>query len=356
MSKSNFKTLVSSLEQSGVEINHESLTEATDKGALKSIIIRVVSVLGSLLGLGLFIGFIALISADLFRNQAVLTGIGIAFLVGAFFFNRSKDSAITDSIAVSLYIIGHSFLIYGLTGDSNIGGYIALATSIITLCVYNNQIISFLSTLGVLISIHVVMFSLHIENFYYIYLAFVLLFAVYLFWQEQQIRTQNNILRERYLPVFTAFFCYTLVMGIIASTEDYGYYYFSEYSAVRVFLLLVILGLILATVYLLLDKMKVTQLNTKIIVYLFALVFTVLIAFNYPAFGIAFLFLLWSFKQQFKAGIALSIATFIWAMGMFYYDLGLTLLEKSISMMIVGVVFLGVYYLIQKKGAGYDKV
>lgn len=108
--------------------------------------------------------------------------------------------------------------------------------------------------------------------------------------------------------------------------------------------------------HLLLDKMKVTQLNTKIIVYLFALVFTVLIAFNYPAFGIAFLFLLWSFKQQFKVGIALSIATFIWAMAMFYYDLGLTLLEKSISMMLVGGVFLGVYYLIQKKGTGYDKV
>ncbi|MGL4584487.1 MAG: DUF4401 domain-containing protein [Flavobacterium sp.] len=43
-------------------------------------------------------------------------------------------------------------------------------------------------------------------------------------------------------------------------------------------------------------------------------------------------------------------------MGMFYYDLGVSLLAKSISLMIVGALFLAIYYLIQKKGEKHDNI
>ncbi len=348
MNSNQFKDIVTSLIQKGVEVEQDALQVAQSKLALKSIIIRVISVIGSLIGLGLFMGFIALISSDLFSNNTFLSIMGLLFLVGSFALNRSKDSAVTDSIAVSLFIIGYAFLVFGLAEATDLAGLIMLITGGITLLLYNNQIIAFLSSLCVLVSIHVILFQLEIETFYHIYLAIVLLFTVYLFWQEQGLRTINKLIRDRYLAVFTASFCYTLVMGIIASTMKYGYYYFSEYRGVHLFLVITILALVVATVYLVLNKMKVTQVSIKVMAYGLVLIFNVLVAFNYPAFGIAFLLMLWSFKRQYKVGFALSIATLIWAMGMFYYDLGIFLLEKSLSMMTIGVLFLGIYYLIQK--------
>lgn len=356
MNNSQFKDFISSIEQTGVEVNHEALNTAKDKLAVKSIIIRVISILGSLLGLGLFVGFIAVVASNIFEQSIALITLGAFFLGLAFLVNKSKDSAITDSIAVSIYIIGYAFLTFGLSNDGKLIGYSMLGVGLITLFIYNNQVISFLSSLFVLIGIHVIMFNLEITRFYYLYLTIILVVTTYLFWQEQKLRTLSNFIGKRYLPIFTSFFSYTVVMGIISSTEHYGYYYFSEYRGIRIVLILVLLALILLTVHQVLNKIKVTQPIIKGIAYLIIIVFNVLVAYYYPAFGIAFLFILWSFKRQFKAGFVICIATFIWAMGMFYYDLGITLLAKSISLMIVGVLFLAIYYLIQKKGERHESI
>ncbi|MDM1374268.1 DUF4401 domain-containing protein [Myroides marinus] len=356
MSNNLFKDLVSSVEQAGVEVNHEALQVAKDKLAMKSIIIRVISILGSLLGLGLFIGFIALAASDIFQEAIAFILMGVLFLGGAFALNRSNDGAITVSIAVSLYIIGYAFLSYGLSNDGHLMGYSMFVIALITLFLYNNHIISFLSSLSILVAIHFIMFDLDIQTFYYIYLAIVLAATTYLFWQEQRLRTMDNLIGHRYLPIFAALFTYTLVTGIISSTQQFGYYYFSEFRGVRLFFITVLVAALLFTVHLVLDKMKVSKLPIQIATYLLVIIFNVLVAYYYPAFGIACLFILWGFMRQFKAGFAVGIATLVWAMGMFYYDLGVSLLAKSISLMIVGALFLAIYYLIQKKGEKYDNI
>ncbi|AJH14912.1 DUF4401 domain-containing protein [Myroides profundi] len=348
MSNSVFKNLVSTLLQEGVEIDQQALSIAKDKVALKSIIIRVISVMGSLLGLALFIGFIAMVASDFFNNNTAFIIMGLLFLGGAYALNRSKDSAITDSLVVSFYIIGYAFMTYGFGDMFNQMELVGLFFSLLTLFLFNNQIVSFISSVGTLIALQYVLYKFDITPFYYIYLALVVVLTTYLFWQEQKVRTTITWISKKYLPIFTACFLYTITTASLLRNQAFSYHSIELFSSMRFVFVITVLALIIATVYLIIQKMKITNSTVKVAIYLIVILFNVLITLNYVVFGITFLYMLWSFMRQYKVGFALSIATLIWAMGMFYYDLGISLLEKSLSMMTIGVLFLGVYYLIQK--------
>ncbi|ALU27224.1 MULTISPECIES: DUF4401 domain-containing protein [Myroides] len=348
MNSNQFKDIVTSLIQKGVEVEQDALQVAQSKLALKSIIIRVISVIGSLIGLGLFMGFIALISSDLFSNNTFLSIMGLLFLVGSFALNRSKDSAVTDSLVVSFYIIGYAFMTYGFGDMFNQMELVGLFFSLLTLFLFNNQIVSFISSVGTLIALQYVLYKFDITPFYYIYLALVVVLTTYLFWQEQKVRTAITWLSKKYLPIFTACFLYTITTASLLRSQAFSYHNIELFSSMRFVFVITVLALIIATVYLIIQKMKIINPTVKAAVYLVVILFNVLITLNYVVFGITFLYMLWSFMRQYKVGFGISIVGLVFSMIMYYYDLGISLLEKSLSMMGIGVLFLGIYYLIQK--------
>jgi len=56
-----------------------------------------------------------------------------------------------------------------------------------------------------------------------------------------------------------------------------------------------------------------------------------------------------SFYSGHRAGIAIGAMALVYFVILFYYDLHLTLLTKSVILMVNGALFLGGYFLIHKK-------
>lgn len=346
--------VITSLESQGVVIDKEKLGELQNAQSVKTVFIKVISVLGGLLGMSMFLGFLFLVFERSLSEQVPLFIISILLLGATYGINKSDVSAIKDGLAISTFISGFALfetaVAVGTYGnvDSTLA-LVGLVLSIISLLVYRNQIITFLATAGVFISISFLIVIKEVYVLSPVYMSFLILFSVFLFYKEEVIRSKNTLLNQLYSPVFTATFCYTLVMSIMGSTMTF-FNFFNTYSVVsRWILTVVLIATTIFTIHLVLNKLKISSMITRVVAFLLVSVFLYLVGFRYPAFAVSVLFVLWSFKTQFKIGFVLSISALIWSMGMYYYNLEITLLSKSISLMLSGVFFLAIYWLIHKK-------
>ncbi len=346
--------VITRLESQGVVIDKDKLGELQNAQSIKTIFIKVISVLGGLLGMSMFLGFLFLLLSPSHSENIPLFVISILLLGVTYVINKSSTVAIKDGLAVSTFISGFVLFEFaiGLGEYESVDSVLALVgllLSIISLVVYRNQIITFLAMAGVLISINCLIVFKEAYLMLPYFMCLLILLSVYLFYREEIIRGRSALLNQLYTPIFTATFCYTLFMSIMGSTMRY-YQYFNAYSVVSKWALIVVLiATTIFTLHLVLNKLQITSLVTRVIAYALVSVFLYLIGFGYPAFAVSVLFLLWSFKTQYKVGFVVSISALIWSMGMFYYDLSITLLSKSISLMLSGVFFLAIYWLIHKK-------
>jgi uncharacterized membrane protein len=75
-----------------------------------------------------------------------------------------------------------------------------------------------------------------------------------------------------------------------------------------------------------------------------------------PAIAGALLIILLAFMVNHKTGFAVGIISFIYFVSQFYYDLGYTLLLKSILMFSTGVLFMLIYLFTYKKLHANEKI
>lgn len=348
------KQVINTLESQGVVIDKEKLGELQSAQSVKTVFIKVISVFGGLLGMSMFLGFLFMLFEQSLSEQVPLFIISILLLAATYVINKSNVSAIKDGLAISTFISGFALFETAIgVGDYGRSDFnlaiVGLVLSVTSLVVYRNQIITFLATAGVFISVN---FLIVINSVYVLlpfYMSLLILFSVCLFYKEEVIRGKNSLLNQLYSPVFTATFCFTLFMSIMGSTMRFFHYFNSTSLVSRWILSVVLIATTIFTLHLVLNKLQISSLVTRIIAYVLVSVFLYLVGFNYPAFAVSVLFVLWSFKTQYKVGFVLSISALIWSMGMYYYDLTITLLSKSISLMLSGVFFLAIYWLIHKK-------
>lgn len=345
--------VINNLESQGVVIDKEKFVELQHTNSVKTVFIKVIAVIGGLLGMTMFMGFLFMLFERNLSEGLPLFIVSVILFGATYFINKSNASAIKDGLAVATFISGFALFETAIAvGDyakvDVIIALVGLILSVISLFVYRNQIITFLASAGVLISINCLLVFKGLYVVLPIYMSLIILFTVYLFYKEEVIRCKNTLMSQLYTPVFTATFCYTLFMSVMGSTMRYFHYFNAVSVTSRVVLILVLIASTVLTVHLMMQKLQIISVVTKGIIYALLLFFLYFVGFDYPAFSVSVLFILWSFKTQYKVGFVLSVFALIWSMGMFYYDLRITLLTKSISLMLSGIFFLAMYWLIQK--------
>ena len=104
--------------------------------------------------------------------------------------------------------------------------------------------------------------------------------------------------------------------------------------------------------------LKVMQIETKKRIWILAVSAVLLIPFSYmiPIAFIALLYVVCSFYSSYKTGFVLSVVSFIYSLMYFYYDMHVTLLEKSMALIVPGVVILLIYLFIRKKLEFHEEV
>lgn len=341
--------LLNELEQKGIQVETEKFKKMYFQQNVRTVFIKIISVLSGFLALGMLSVFLGI--TGILDNEYVLFIMGVILLIVSYVIMRNKDNAISDGLCISVYITGFFAVIASVAIFSDMDNewiYFILFLSILGLCMFKNRIIIFLNSLGIYISVHWIIISNHVNSLFYIYLLLLVAFSVFLLRNESKIRTLNQTFNLYYPSLLTASFVYSLLMSIISSTDIFSSYYRTDSRVTLYVLMIGFLIISLFAIHMVLQKLKIKSILIKACTYLTIVTFLYLLGFYYPAFAVGFIYALWAFQNQFKIGLILAACTFLWSVGMYYYDLNITLHSKSVSLMLSGGLFLGIYWVIHK--------
>ncbi|TDS59608.1 DUF4401 domain-containing protein [Myroides indicus] len=353
--KNEWDFLLDKLKCNGIQVDTFQFEKEILSWNLRTVFVKTIAVLGGFLAMGMLSVFLGI--TGILDNEYVMLALGGILLIISYVIMKNKDNAISDGLSVSIYITGFfavvaSIAIFNDMMDDLV--YFILFLCILGLSMFKNSIVVFLNCIGVYGSLHWIVVSNQVNYLFCFYLLFLVSFCVFLFWNEIKIRTANKQLNFYYSPVLTASFIYSLGMGIISSTDIFFSYYQTDIRIMPYILLAGLLVITLFTIYFILKYLKISDLFSKISVCIAVAVF-ILLWGHYPAFSVGLIFALWSFQNQFKAGFIMAICTFVWSMGLYYYDLNITLLGKSLYLILTGVLFLLIYWIVHKNRNKYEK-
>lgn len=339
-------------------LDEERFLHLDRKRPIKTTVIMCLVFMGSVLGTASFIGFLGLaLERGVFDALWVF---GVLFLGLSLFLLQKAKSASTEALATSFYFNGFASLLIAFAErridvSDRFSYEIILFVSvlcIVSIALFKSRLIVWLASVSFLCALHaflVIKGSFQgITVFFLILLVALLLFNYY----EIKIRAISIRISELVVPIRSALFYYVIALSIIRSTLLWSEY-FNVTSKFYSYLLTI--GLMLAmifTVYMILKRMQVQSTWIKIA---FCLLGIAVVWFSYPACSVGLILAMWAFRDKKYSELVIGSLVFIWAISLYYYDLSITLLNKSLILMATGVVFLGLFLLV-KKGGKYDEI
>lgn len=310
-----------------------------------SVVIKILSVIGSLMATLAFLGFLFL--TGIYNSEAGLVVLGIIFIVGAIILNRKSDKLVLDTFTISLYIIGGLLMITGFFEykvDENIVALIVMFITLITLYFSQNYVLSFVSF--TIFNISLVSLLVFLNNSYqliHLYAIAITFFLLFVFLYEAKIIRYSKKISRLYKPVLAStVIIYLIVLGYYATSKIFrnpidNAWFFS--------IVLFIINLFVVSK--IIDVLRFRQKTVILIAFIFATLILGIMAFSPAVLGVMLLILL-SFYINNKMGFILGIISFIYFIGQFYYNLEYSLLIKSILLISSGLLFLGLYFVTLK--------
>jgi uncharacterized membrane protein len=305
-----------------------------------SIAIKILSIVGGFIATLAFLGFLLL--AGLNNSEIGLLLTGIFFIAISIILNRKSDKLIMDTFSISTYIIGVFLIVFGLGEmhvDENIVAILIMIIAISSLILTQNYILSFISIL--VISSSLLMLLVFLNNtpkMIHLYSILITLAMTYVFLYEAQIITWSKKLSRLYNPLrIGLIISFIFSLGYFGTKKIHGMP--ADFEWFFSLILFVILVYVISKI---LEVLKITSINTKIVVYVLSSIILVVTAFS-PAILGSILLILLSFYVNYKFGLALGIIALIYFVGQYYYDLHFTLLTKSIMLFISGLLFIALY-------------
>lgn len=328
-----------------VEYDEEAIAAAFHNNEKQSLAIKVLSVLGGFLASFAFIGFLLIIG--LYNSGIGLLIFGALFIAGTIWVTKEVNKSIFATAGVSCFIVGFvliAFGLYELKMAENTISVVFIFIALLSLCVVQDYILSFVSVLIINGSILILATSNNSYSIIHIYVAALTVAVTYLFLKEAKVVTVSTALSKLYSPlriglIFSFFSGLTLlsVKGILSSMPGYTW--------------LPSVVIISAIIYLLPYLFSVLNINNtghKWGICAFS-VLVLLPTVLSPAISGALLVILLCFLVNYKTGLVVGLLGFIYAISQYYYDLNFTLLTKSVLLFCSGILFIALYWFTYKK-------
>ncbi len=312
------------------------------------IAIRVLVILGTLLSAVLIVSI--LFSFGIYDSEIAMLVTGIAGLLAGMWIHLKRQSDVTDTISISLILMGYASIAFAL-GEWKIDtGLICGSLIVISVACFifsKNFILPFLSVVSACIYLFIWVQAKCPPVFIpllYSALAVALL-PVYLFegnlldllrkkgYQYQPLRLGLLASVLAGLYIFSPFF--------LRGLQEFPFKHYQLYFSVPVSLIC------LSAVACLLRETRFAPGSWKIAIFLIIVLVLGLTLFA-PAIGLSLYLLVITFYNAHKTGTVISIVSLCFAIGLYYYDLHFSLLVKSLLLMLPGLVFLAGYWLITR--------
>lgn len=336
------------------ECDEEAVFEAyrTLEENQSSLAIKILSIFGGFIAMLAFGGFLAI--AGLMNDTVNFLVLGVGFIITAIVLNKIYDKIIIDTFSVSIYILGFVLLAFGLFEMKMDETMIAIIISLFalsSLIISQNFIISFISILTISSSFLFIIIYNDVYNLVHLYIAIHTLFLTYLLLNEAKIISYNNMLSQLYDPLRIG-----LIIALLFGLVTVGKRFIIPISQSHIWLSSIVM--ILVILYLVNIMLKINEINTsesQAKIYTLSAIILLSTIFS-PAISGAIVIILLSFLVNYKTGLAIGIISLIYFISQFYYDLGLTLLTKSIILMLSGILFLVCYFLTTKNLITHEEI
>ncbi len=311
-----------------------------------SLAIKLLSIAGGLLATLTFLGF--LLIAGLYNSEVGLIAVGSIFIGAAILLNITYSKLIIDTISISAYAVGLSLISFGLISlnmDVNAVSILMIILSLVVIFVAKSYILSFISVLTISGSFIALITNNFTYDFIHIYNGIVLLLLTYVFLHEAKLLANNRLFSKLYDPVRIGLII-SFVIGLalvgkkgMFNNDNTSYMWQSSIITIPI------------TFYIISKILKVLGLtDTKSLITVYVLSALVLIPTALsPGISGALIIVLLSFFVNYKTGLVIGMVSFIYFISQYYYDLNLTLLVKSIVLIVSGMLFLLFYYFYNKK-------
>ena len=327
------------------ELNEQAVLAALDDGESDNLAIKVLIILGGILATLFFLVFLFLVGIYEHRTAMLVLGlvmVGVSTLV-----NRQYNKVIVWTISVSFYLLGFGFIGWSLIELDRSEDFVSLTVfllALLSLLLTPGYLLSFVAVLMANGSLLMLLMNEYREHYILVLIPLQAWLLAFWYYNEAGILTARNFVSRIYYPVRTGTvfaFMTTLIFigkrGILPFSN-------TTYWLTSVF----IFGAILYVLYNLLQALGVRSLIRKWSIY--AVVTCVLLPTIYaPAISSSFLLILLAFHVNHKTGTAVGIIGLIYFISQYYYDLEFTLLTKSVLLFTSGVLFLVLFYFLNKK-------
>ncbi len=327
--------------------DHEAIQKELEmqSSQFSNLAVKILSVIGGLLGSLFFLGFLMLFGFQ--DTPFVALVMGVILVVVAVGIDRNETSVLFDTISIANFLIGGFLIGFGLVEELNGSENLLILIAMVV------ALISFFFAKGFMLRLTCVLIfngswlALILENSinsaFHLQIIFLLASFIYLSFFEGKLISKNVFWNLIYQPLHAGFLLsFSFALILLANSWKMEVYFFNGWiSSIAIFLAN------LFVVFKILEGLKLSDKKDRIWIYGLS-VFVFLPTFLMPSIGGAILVLLTSYHIGHRAGTALGMVGLVYFGMQFYYDLNLTLLIKSIILMISGVVFLSAYYFYHK--------
>lgn len=335
-----------------VDENALETAVSEDRYSASGVAVWLLSIVGGLLGAITFLSFITM--SGLNKSNFGMTLTGLLLIALSLLIKRIYNKPLTDTIGITFFGLG--FILFGIgLGrygiDQNLIPAALMATGFLALLLVQHFVFSLVS----LLIIHVGALNLlHSNKFYdgmYIYMILLALALWYTCKAEAQILRAWPICRRIYLPlrlaVLMAFLSVLIWSGIKDNIPVTG----SLLSPAALFLGLMVLMIFSKVI----NVLNISRMNVKITVYTISLI-VVFCCFKAPAIIGSMLAVLLCFFINFRSGTVLSLISLAAVVARYFYDINLSLPQKSGLLLLVGLVFILFYIFTNKFWKADEKV
>ena len=353
MEKQALNSLLTTLEGEGVVLDREKIeTEAMSDAALYSnLAVKILSIFGGLIGSFFLVLF--LLVFGLYDSEVGLILLGGILFGGAVMMSKVEASIFFDTINISMWLVGIGMLGFGLAeilGDESVA-LVMILLGTITFFLTERFLLRFLS--GLLICASMVVFIMENDWFNLIHIVVIgtVLKMTYLHLYESELISKNKFFNTSYAPLRLALvfsligLLFLIGKGGRMNDLEFGYIWISS---------VVIIGSNLFSINKIMDRLNIEQ-GKKVLVMVLATIIFLPTIFS-PFISGAILILILNYHIGHRTGIVIGVIVLIYSVSQYYYDLNLTLLQKSGVLVLSGVLFLVAYFIFNKKIVSHEEI
>ena len=315
------------------------------------ITLKILSVIGGLIASSMLSGFF--VSSGLLETPPALMVSGILFIGGALWMNRKADHLVLDTFSISVFLLGFAHLAWAMSKSGWELEYAILAlggTALFAFAVTKGYMLSLFSALIVSSSMLLLLVQKKWYDGIHAYVVLWLISSVWLFFNEARALSWGDKASRQYPPVRVVAIL-SLIVGLFLVCNRNILSYNKDTLWITS---LATLAGVLFVADSLTPIFGLKKTNERFLYLACALLLVIPLWFA-PALTGSLLIVLLGFRTGDRTTFALGILAFLYFTVQYYYDLEMTLLNKSYVMMSTGFLFLGLYLVSNKKLKSLEK-